>query len=202
MQLATYVAIVAATISFISLTVAIISCVIAAKNYKKSKRLEFFQRRDQLFLKISDLNAKYSEIHLISARYGIVILKKMALRVEGAAAEENKEQIASIKRLLEHMELGENHLNKNIEQIHFLCSSLTPRTGAAHIERLIAMIQVALDDAKKHNEVSLASLHTLEGNLPILKASLAKMDELKKQLSKLDLEKAIREITRNEKAPD
>ena len=52
------VAIVAAAIAFGSLIVAIIGLVIAAKSYKKSKRLEFFQRRDQLFAKISDLTPR------------------------------------------------------------------------------------------------------------------------------------------------
>jgi len=56
--------------------------VIAAKNYKKSKRLEFLQRRDQLFLKISDLNAKNSELRLISARFEIVMLNKVSLNAE------------------------------------------------------------------------------------------------------------------------
>jgi len=68
-QPAVCVAIVAAGIALGSLIVAIIGCVIAARSYKKSKRLEFFQRRDQLFATISDLNAKNSEAHLISAKY-------------------------------------------------------------------------------------------------------------------------------------
>ena len=61
--------------AFIALIVAIISCAISAKNYKKSKRYEFLQRRDQLFLKISDLNAKNSEARVISSRFGIVLIK-------------------------------------------------------------------------------------------------------------------------------
>jgi hypothetical protein len=84
------VAIVAATIAFGSLIVAIFGCVIAAKSYKKSKRLEFFQRRDQLFAKISDLNAKNSEVHLISARYEIVALTMASLGLRGEQAEKTR----------------------------------------------------------------------------------------------------------------
>jgi Putative Holin-like Toxin (Hol-Tox) len=90
------VAIVAAAIAFGSLIVAIIGLVIAAKSYKKSKRLEFFQRRDQLFAKISDLNAKNSEAHLISARYEIVAIVKASLGLRGEQAEENTAVVVRI----------------------------------------------------------------------------------------------------------
>src|ERR1700730_19346065 len=83
MQPATYIAIVALVISFGSLVVSIVS---AVKNYKKSKRDAFIQRRDHLFQKISDLNAKNTEAHLISARYEIVGVKNAGLPLRGEQA--------------------------------------------------------------------------------------------------------------------
>lgn len=74
-------------IGILSMIVAIIGCVIAAKSYKKSKRLEFFQRRDQLFAKISDLSAKNSEAYLISARYELVAFTTDSLELREELAE-------------------------------------------------------------------------------------------------------------------
>jgi hypothetical protein len=206
MQTAAYVAIVAAIISFISLIVAIISCVIAAKNYKKSKRLELLQRRDQLFLKISDLNAKNSELRLISARFEIVMLNKVSLNAELVMdkefAEENKTQIARIKGIRENIELVANHWDGTIQQLHSLCSSFTLETDATSIEKLITRVQIASDEAKMNNEGHLASLHTLETTAPMLRASVGKVHELEIRRAELDLEEAIREIKRNEKVPD
>lgn len=198
MQSAVYVAIIALILSFISLITTII---IAAKNYKKSKRLEFFQRRDQLFMKIADLNAKNSDAHLISARYEIVSVNKLSLRLEGKQAEENKTQIASIKKIREDIELGAKHWDARINELHSICSSLTSKTDATRVERLIAMVQEASDDVKKYNEVSLSSLHILESTNSIIKTILSEIDEKERRID-LDLERAIREFKRNEESPN
>jgi len=189
-QPAVCVAIVAVTIAFGSLIVAIIGCVVAVKSYKKSKRLEFFQRRDQLFAKISDLNAKNSEAHLISARYEIVAVTKASLGLRGQESVENTAQIASIKELRRNTEKGAKNWDENIEQLHSICRSLTPKTDAARVENLIAMVQRASDDATKYNDVSSSSLHILENTNSIVKASLAELDERLRQIE-LDLRKAV-----------
>jgi len=189
-QPAVCVAIVAAGIALGSLIVAIIGCVIAARSYKKSKRLEFFQRRDQLFATISDLNAKNSEAHLISAKYEIVAIKNTSLGLSGEQADENQAIIAAIKRIRKKMEQGAKNWDKNIEQLHAICSSLTPKTDTARIENLIAMVRVASDDVNKYNDISLSSLHILESSNLIIKDSLAEFDEKMRQID-LDFEKAI-----------
>jgi hypothetical protein len=183
----------AAGIALGSLTVAIIGCVIAARSYKKSKRLEFFQRRDQLFATISDLNAKNCEAHLISAKYEIVAVKNASLRLSGEQAEKNAAIIAAIKEIRKKMEKGAKNWDENIEQLHAMCSSLRPKTDTDHIENLIAMVQVASDDLKKYNDISLSSLHILEDTNSIIKTSLAEFDEKVRQID-LDFEKAIREF--------
>jgi biopolymer transport protein ExbB/TolQ len=195
-QPAVCVAIVATTIAFSSLIVAIISCVIAVKSYKKSKRLEFFQRRDQLFGKISDLHAKNSEAHLISARYEIVAVEKASLGLRGEQHEENTAQIASIKELRKNMEKAAKKCDENIDQLHSICSSLTPKTDAVRVENLISMVQIDSDNAKKYNDISLSSLHILENTNSIIRARLAELDEKVKRID-LDLEKAIREFNEN-----
>jgi hypothetical protein len=184
----------AAIISVFSLIVAILSFVISAKNYEKSKRLEFFQRRDQLFVKIADLNAKNSETHLISARHEIVAIKRASLVLDGEHAERNKTGIAAIKELQEKMELAAKGWDENIKQLHSICSSLTPESDVTRIEGLIAAVQVASDDAKKHNEVLLSSLHILESTEPILRTSAAEMQRLQVRRAELNLEKAIEEF--------
>jgi hypothetical protein len=176
--------------------------VISFKNYNKSKRLEFFQRRDQLLLKISDLNAKNSENRLISAKYGIVAINRLSLILDDEQAKENTTNIASIKNIISRIELVANHWDKAITELHFICSNFTLVTDATTIEQLIALVQVASDKAKESNEVHLASLHTLETTYPILKESLAKLAELAMLKAELDLEDAIRNIKRNEKSKD
>lgn len=53
----------------------IVSFGLGIKNYRKSKRLEFFQRRDQLFAKISEMNKKVSELLLYVAGYEVIAMK-------------------------------------------------------------------------------------------------------------------------------
>jgi len=195
------VAIAAATIAFGSLIVAIIGLVIAAKSYKKSKRLEFFQRRDQLFAKISDLNAKNSEAHLISARYEIVAITKASFGLRGEQAEENTALIPRIKELASKIEEGAKNRDEDIKKLHSICSSLTPQTDAALVENLIAMVQIASDDAKKYNDTYFSSLHILENTNSIIRTTLVESEEKRRQID-LDLIKAIKELTKkNEYGP-
>src|ERR1700730_6404229 len=179
MQPATYIAIVALVISFGSLVVSIVS---AVKNYKKSKRDAFIQRRDHLFQKISDLNAKNTEAHLISARYEIVGVKNAGLPLRGEQAERNAALIASIKELQQNVEKGIKNWDENIEKLHFIYSSLTSETDAAQVERLIALVQVASDNLKKANDSFLSSLHILETTNQIIETKLAETDEKIKQI--------------------
>ena len=100
---------------------------------KKSKRDAFIQRRDHLFQKISDLNAKNTEAHLISARYEIVAVKNAGLPLRGEQAERNTALIASIKELKQNVEKGIKNWDENIEKLHFIYSSLTSETDAAQL---------------------------------------------------------------------
>jgi hypothetical protein len=188
MQAAAWVAIVVPIVSVISLVVAIVSCAIAVKSYKKSRRLEFFQRRDKLLLTISDLNAKTSEAHLISARFGIVRLNRMALVVDEKYAERKKTEIASLTRLREEIELRAERRDAIVDDLHAICSGLTTETDAIRIEKLIGLVQAASDDAKRYNEVHLSSLHTLETTDAMLKANFAEMHELEIRLAQLESE--------------
>lgn len=190
-------------VAIISLIVAIIGCVIAVKSFKKSKRLEFFQRRDQLFEKISDLNAKNSEAKLISARYELVAFTRDSLGLSEEQAEKNTALIASIKESGKIIEKIAKNWDEYIEQIHSIYISLTPKTDAARVEKLIAMVQIASDDTKKYNDINLSSLHILENINPITEERKRRInlhyDEEVRRIN-LDLEKAIREF--NEKSPE
>jgi hypothetical protein len=179
----------------------IVSTVTAVWVYKESKQTKFFQRRDHLFQKISDLNAKNSEAHLISARYEIVAVKRVSLGLRGEQAEDNTAGITSIKELRTKMEQAIKNWDENIEHFHLMCATLTPEKDVARVERLIAMVQVATDNLKKINDSALASLHILEETNTIIRVSLDQINldlETVRQID-LDLEKATREF--NERAP-
>lgn len=155
------------------------------------------QRRDQLLLKISDLNEKSSEVRLISARFEIVLIDKVSSPVvDDTHSEELKIQIARIKELRGNLEVEANHWEETIHQLHSVCSNLTMKTDPTVIEDLIAKVQIASDDIKKSNGVYLASLHTLETTDPMLRASVDRIHELKIRQAELNLEESIREITR------
>ena len=186
-------AIAAVVISLISL---IATIVLGTKNYKKSKKLEFFQRRDHLLLKISDLNARNSEAHLISARYEMVAQNFSVLRLTGEQADRINNQITRIKQLQEDIELKAKTWDKIIESLHFTCINLKLEDGA-EIERLIAMAQGASDNIKRSNEIFLGSLHILESTEPLLRTAVDKLREFDMQLAELD--SVAKEL--NEKAP-
>ena len=99
---------------------------------------------------------------------------------------------------MKNIEKGAQKWDENIEQLHSICSGLTPKTDAAHVENLIAAVQVVLDDLKKCNDIFLSSLHILENTNSIMRDSLAEFDEAIRQID-LGLEKAISEF--NEKGP-
>ena len=184
--------------SIAALIIALISLittiVFSTKNYRKSKRLEFFQRRDRLFSTISDLNAKNTESHLISARYEIVAQKKASLTFEGEYAERIKREIVLIQELRNKIELAAKNWDENIDYLHSICSNLNPKADAAAVEKLIAMNQVVSDELKKVNDSSLASLHILEGIEPLLKADIEELRRLELLQAELNL-KAMKDVT-------
>ena len=126
----------------------IINSVFTAKTYKKNRRLEFLQRRDHLSQKISDLNDRNTEAQLISARYELVAVKNAGLTLQGEHAERNVALTASIKKLQEGIEKGIKLWDENIQMLHFKYSKLTLETDAPEVERMIAIVQVALDNLK------------------------------------------------------
>jgi hypothetical protein len=172
--------------------------VILVKNYKKSKRIEYFQRRDHLFEKISELNIRNSEAQFISARYEIVRLKKLSLIIEGGDAEETKKQCASIEAIIEGIEGIVKQRANIIESLHSTYEHLTFKTDAILVENLIALVKVVSDDVKKHTDAHLATLHSLEENFPLMKDNLTQMNQLKTQQAELELELVMKRL--NEKA--
>ena len=168
----------------------ITNSVFTAKTYQKNARLEFLQRRDYLSQKISDLNNRNTEAHLLSARYVLVAVKRAGLQLQGEEAEENTAQIAKINKLQEGLEKAIKGLDENIQMLHFKYSKLTLETDAPEVERMIAIVQVASDKLKKFNDVDSSTLHILETTNELIKTSLTKRDEMIRQIN-LDFEKAI-----------
>ena len=183
-------ALAALIIAFLSL---VVSAVVASKNYKKSKRDAFIHRRDHLFQKISDLNTKNAEAHLIAARYEIVAVKKAGLPLRGEQAERNMALIPEIKELKAKVERSIKTWDENIEKLHFIYSNLTSETDATQVENLITIVQVASDNLKKTNDSSLSSLHILETTNEFIKATLAETDEKRKQID-LDFDQGIKKL--------
>jgi hypothetical protein len=190
--------IIAATISFISLIITIVNCVILVKNYKKSKRIEFFQRRDYLLQKISELNAKNSEARSFAARYEVVAMKNAALSLDPKYKERNEELITSLKKLSHNIDSGVEEWNGLIKDLHSMCSSFTPKTDTERIERFIAMVQGALDEVTQFHQGSLSALHILESTNPIFEPVIARLNEEIKQIQS-NLGKAVKELKEDEK---
>jgi hypothetical protein len=184
-------------LSIIAIIISIGSFVLAFKNFRGSKRRDFLQRRDHLSLKISDLNAETSKARLISARFKIVLINKVASPVvDNTHAEELKTQIASIEETIRKMEVVADGWEEQIRQLHSLCSTFTSKTDPTVIERLIADVQADSDATKQNNETQLASLHTLETTGPMLRASVERLYELKIQQAEMNFQKSIGEIGR------
>jgi hypothetical protein len=178
-------------IALISLLVTII---LGTKNYKKSKRLEYFHRQDHLFDKISELNATNSETRLISARYEIIRLKKLSLIIQGDDAEETNKQCDDIKEIIADKERTVAQRNDIIEGLHSIYKHLTSKTDATLVEQLIALVQVVSDKAKQNNDAHLATLHAFEESFPLMRDNLTEMNELKTRHAELKLEQAMKEL--------
>ena len=176
-----------------ALLISFINSVFTVKTYKKNRRLEFLQRRDHLSQKISDLNDRNTEAHLISARYELVAVKNAGLPLRGEQAEQNTALIASIKEQREGVENWIKLWDANIEKLHFIYNNLTLETHAPVIERVIDIVQVASDDLKKANNSYSATLHVLETTNEFIKTTLAEADEKIRQIN-LDFERAIEKL--------
>ena len=183
-------AIAALIISSISL---ISTFVLAVKTFRKSKRDAFVQRRDQLFQAISDLNAKNSETHLISARYEIVMVKKAGLRLQDEQAEQNMSLLPAIKEARKSVDKGIRKWDENIEMLHSIYSNLTSERDATEVERLIALVRVASDNLKNTNEGYLSALHILETTNQIIETRLAETVEEIRQID-LDFERGMKKL--------
>lgn len=186
MNPATMIAIGALIISFLSL-------IFTAKTYKKNRRLEFLQRKDHLSQKISELNDRVTEAHLISARFGIVALKNAGLPLRGEQAEQNTALIASLNKLRDGIEDGTKLWEKTIERLHLLYSNLTLETDAPAVERTIADVQVASDNLKNINDSFTSCLHILETTNEFMKITIAETDEKIRQINS-DFDKAMEKI--------
>jgi len=186
MQPAIYIAIVALVISFSSLVVTIVS---AVKNYRKSKRDAFNQRRDHLFRAISDLNARNSEARLISARFEIIAVKKAGLPLREEQAAQNAAETVSLDKTRVGIERATENWDEIVEKLHFICSNLTPQTDAGQLERHIAQVQVASNNLKNSNDTFLSALHILETTNQIIETKVAEMDEMiREQMRQIDIE--------------
>jgi len=185
-------AVVAVIVAALSFVVAAISCVIAAKNYKKSKRLEFFQRRDQLFQVISNFNAKNSETRLSAARFTIIATEKATQPQPTKHEENNTALVADVRRLAKTIQEQAEVWDAQIERFHSLCATYTSVKHAEHVEELIAIVQLASDNVKRINEIYLSTLHILETTNPQMATDLAEMRKMEMQLAELELEQKRR----------
>jgi type II secretory pathway component PulJ len=193
MEPAIKIAIGALTISFFSLIGVIINSVFTAKTYKKNRRLEFFQRRDRLSQKISELNDRNTEAQLISARYDLVAVKNAGLPLRGEQAERNTALIASIKEQRDGVKNGIKVWDEQIAKLHFIYSNLTLETDATAVEKMITIVQVALDNLKSIYDGYSSVLHILETTNELIKTNLAETDEKIRQIN-LDFERAVEKL--------
>jgi hypothetical protein len=175
-------AIFAVIVSLISL---IATIVLGTKNYKKSKRLEFFQRRDQLFQVISNFNAKNSETRLSGARFTIIATAKATQPLPTIHEESNAALVADIRKLATTIQEQAEVWDARIERVHSLCAAYTSVKHAEHVEELIAIVQPASDNVKRTNEIYLSTLHILETLHPQTATDLAEMRKLEIQLAEL-----------------
>ena len=180
-------------ISIGALIISFFSLIFTAKTYKKNSRLAFLQRRDHLSQRISDLNSRNTEAHLISARFELVAVKNAGLPLRGEHAEINTALIASIKKLRDGVENGMKLWDENIETFHFKYKNLTLETDAPEVERMITIVQVASDNLKNCNDGYTSSLHILETTNEIMKTTLAELDEKNRQIN-IDFERAMEKI--------
>ncbi|HKO98041.1 MAG TPA: hypothetical protein VJU86_13670 [Pyrinomonadaceae bacterium] len=187
--------------AFAALIIAIISListvVLGTKNYSKSKRHEFFQRRDHCFQAISNFNAKNSETRLSGARFTTIATEKASTAVPQKYEELNKTLIVNIRTLATNIQSQAEEWDNQIERLHKLCAGYTSVKDAENIEEVIAIAQLSSDQIKRINEIYLSTLHILETTNPKMETDLAEMRKMELQLAAVKLES--KEL--NEKAP-
>jgi len=169
--------------------------VLGTKNYRKSKKDAFIQRRDELFKSISELTGRNSDAQQISARYELVAVKKAMLPLQGEQAEQNLALIPAINKQREGVEEGIKKWDDNIEKLHLIYSHLTLASDADEVERLISQTRVSSDVLKKANDGYSSILHILELETTnqMIETRLVETDAKLKQID-LDFERAIKEL--------
>lgn len=172
MEPATYISIGALVISLGSLVVLLVS---STKTYGKSKRDAFTQRRDRLSQAISDLSAKNTDARLLAVRFEIVALRSTGLALRGEQAEDNASMIASLKEIKSTIQRAANNWDENIEIFHGIYANLSSHKQGAHVERVIARVQLATDDLQSSNDGYRATLHLLETTNQLIATNLADM---------------------------
>lgn len=180
-------AIAALVIAFISL---IATIVLGTKNFRKSKRDAFIQRRDHLFQAISQLNAKNSETRLSGARFTTMATAKDSLPSTSKYDEGNKALVADIRTLAKTIQSQAEVWDEKNEKFHSLCAGYTSEKDAENVEELIAIVQLASDNMKRTNEIYLSTLHILETTNPQVAIDLAELRKMEIQLAELEQEKA------------
>ena len=176
-----------------ALIISFFSLIFTAKTYNKNRRLEFLQRKDHFSLKISDLNGKVAQTHLISARFGIVVLEKTALPLSGEQAEQNTATIASLNKTRDDMDDLTKLWLEYIELLHNIYRNLNLETDSSYVEKMIAIVQVGSDKLKNINDTYISILHTLETATEFIKTTLTEMDERIRQ-NKIDVEREMEKI--------
>lgn len=180
--------------SLAALVIALISLiatiVLGTKNYRKSKRLEFFQRRDHCFQKISDLHVKISAGRILVARYEVIAMENNSLLIDQRYDERSKDLVARIRAAKNGLELSVDEWTKLAEDFYQECAGFTPK-DIDQVERLIAIVQGAFDSTTQANEGSLSALHILESANPIYLASMERIEK-RYQQTKLEIEEARR----------
>ena len=166
------------------------------KSFKKSKRLEFLQRRDKLFDKVSELSTRNSEARFLSARYELVRLNKFSLLPHGGNKEETEKSCAGIAALIESLEQQVKDRTGVIAVFHSSFEHLSLK-DASLVAGLIASVQIVSDGIKQLNDAHLATLQYLEENLPLTKDNLIERNKVKVWQAELELEIAMRQL--NEK---
>jgi hypothetical protein len=178
----------AITIAIGALIISIINSVYTAKTYKKSRRLEFLQRKDRLIQKISDLNDRNTEAHLISAKYRLVAVKIAGLPLRGEQAEQNTVHVASLKNTIDNIEKGIKIWDEEIEKLHVINHNLTLETDAPEVEKMIALVQIASDRLKHSNEELSSFLFFQETNTEYISTKLTEMYAIEKEMIQINIE--------------
>lgn len=189
-------AIAALILSLLSL---IVTLVLGIKNFRKSKRLEFFQRRDQLFAKISELNNKVSQFLLYVGRYEVIAMKNESLSLDPEFEKRRNQIVTAVRAERMKIEASLQQWFDIITELQSLGSCFMPETGTDGIERLIAIAQKGSNTITRMNEGYSAALLILADVAPTL---VANMEQIQKQLQedKSEMRKALAEFKDKEKS--